>query len=324
MNSSMSKIGCLLENYKLWYLAQAKLIKIFFLPFVLSVFLIYTRTNTGEKAGSSSFLIIILFLLAWHLYNQYLDSWEKDSVAVIEKEKEGLVDLVGRMTHLNKVLKNLVEKKLELFQETIDIAEDNMDDAISHIRDTNTFKHNLDRIVAMVHQVFDKYSDSKSDQKFGVTFLAPDGESNKLVVKSWYNDDSASPVPCDHGDFDVVKGGKSLAGYLWDSEKSEVIIDDTHDYVKKNDGRVDSIFSFFNEAQKESIKSIYCYKVEDAKDYSFLGVLCIESNVPNAFNGHKKFYKSMLESFGKRVIFEARFSAMKDRLQSELNEGSAA
>ncbi len=69
------------------------------------------------------------------------------------------------------------------------------------------------------------------------------------------------------------------------------------------------------DGQENHLKAILCYKIYDHQENSLLGIICVDTNIDNAFNDSIRYHLNVLEAFGQRIIFEARFAYMKDKLQ---------
>lgn len=314
--------GKLLEAYKQWYLPQPKLLRAFGMPFALGAATLVLQYGGLPASWNSNILLLCLVvLLPWTLYNQYLDVVAADNVNDVIKERNRWRDMAERFIHLNNVLRELVSIKSGVFLETYALAESSIEDARNSIRDRNSLKHNIDRIVALLHKTLEKYANTLAGQRFRVAYLTPVEGDSHLQLTSWFNSKREKPHTCggDHSAF--VKDGRSLAVYVWRRDKRDPVhIDDLPTYVAERPE--DGLFSYTSERQKEYLKAIMCYKVEDPKLHVCLGVICLDSNVVGAFDILGVDYcKQVLDTYAERIVFEHRFSLMKQKLGPYPNVG---
>ena len=201
LNEIASSAGMRLEEYKRWYRKQPKFIRVAILPGLLGVLLLSAKL-LGIEGGWGGFIFLaIMCLIFWNAYNQYLDSLYIEDVENIEKQREKWRGLVGRYLFLNQLLQQLVERKSEMFLQTLKIeSKQGRPDAVTFIQENNSLKNNLVRILAITHAFFSRFADHHSKEKLRVVFLGPSEEDeNKLVVKGWFNDDSSPPLSFQNG-----------------------------------------------------------------------------------------------------------------------------
>ncbi len=310
--------GRWLENYKNWYLVQPKLLRAFVLPFLIgaSVFALEYGGLPADWNRGILFLNLLL-LLPITLYNQYLDVVAADNVNDVAAERDSWRYTAERFIHLKNILNELVSMKSTMFLEARNMVSDNagtLDGARSYIRDKNSLKHNIDRIVMLLHKTFEKYANTLENQKFHVTYLTPSEDGSCLQLKSWFNTDREKPLSCDNNNPAFRKDGRTVAVYVWNRDKREpFVIDDIPAYVSERSD--DGVFSYTCDREKESLQSILCYKIEDPKLHVCLGVVCIDSNVRGAFGKLGVDYcKHILEAYSERIVFEHRFGLMKSAL----------
>lgn len=319
MEKSQQSRSSKLEKYRLWYISQPKSLKIVVIPFFIALNVILLERDVLKDFGWIN--IVFLFILSlWQLWHQYLDAREVDSINEIAREKEHWKKLSGNLVHLNNIFKQLVINKSEMYRRTLlmteqsEQSEESQEKAIKFIREANSYKNHLDRIIAMIHKVFEKYADTSKSQTFRVCFLAPDKNDQYLVPKSWYNERLAPPRSFSDSDGrnPFIKDGKTLAGYIWGRDIKFKIIDDVEKHIKES--KEDNIFSYLHQDQKHNIKSILCYSIKEPHGNSCIGVICIDSNKEETFEKGESFYRTILESFEERIIYEARNEAMKNKL----------
>lgn len=307
--------GRLLENYKNWYLVQPKLIRAFVLPFAIGASALALEYG-GLPADWNRFIFFsnVLLLLPLMLYNQYLDVVAADSIKDVIDERNLWRDTAERFIHLKNVLNELVNTKSGMFLEATSMAGNSTDAARSYIRDKNSLKRNIDRIIMLMHKTFEKYADTLKNQKFHVTYLTPSEDGSCLELKSWFNSEREKPPSCDNGNPAFRKDGRTVAVYVWNRDKREpVTIDDVPSYVAERSE--DGIFSYTCEREKESLKAIMCYKIEDPELHVCLGVVCVDSNIENTFETlGDQYCKQVVEAYAERIVFEHRFGLMKSAL----------
>lgn len=307
--------GRWLESYKRWYLSQPKLMRAFVLPFIIGASVLALEYG-GLPSEWDKFIFFtnVLLLLPLTLYNQYLDVVAADSIQEILDERDSWRDTAERIIHLKNVLNELVNTKSGIFFEVIHMANDSVEEARKYIREKNSLKRNIDRIIMLMHKTFEKYADTLKNQKFNVTYLTPSEDGACLELKSWFNSERKKPLSCDNGNPGFRKDGRTLAVYVWNRDKREpVIIDNIPSYVAERPE--DGVFTYTCEREKESLKSIMCYKIEEPELHICLGVICIDSNIENAFEIVGNDYcKHVLSAYSERIVFEHRFGLMKSAL----------
>jgi len=302
--------------YKAWYHKQPKLLKIVIIPFTIAISLIIIKTQNY----SLWWLVVPAALLFISFYNQYLDTiLNEDLDKLLDKSKSKVQvwrSQFERLVYLNNVLNELVESKSEMFLETATLAiDDSPRKGIEQIREAGSYKNSLDRIIALIYKVFERYTDIERKQEFRVCYLVPDTESDTLIAKSWYNKDKIPPFSVSKPNPAFFKKGDStVAGHLWARNSSpSLLIDDIEKF--KQDSKNASMFEYTNSGQSDYLKSIYCYKVMNK--HECIGILCIDSNISGTLEKYEQFYKDVLESFAKRIVFETRCAYMKNTLSRE-------
>jgi len=303
-------------GYKYWYHHQPKLLKIVVLPFLAAISVVIIEYNDLE--GWWLFVPALLLLLT--LYNQYLDTilnefLDKDLLTAQNKMKAWR-DSSEDYVYLNNILNELVENKSDMFLRSSKTAiDEDVEAAIVEIRELGSLKNSLDRIFAVLYKIFERHADIQNNQKFRVSYLVPDSDGNHLVAKSWFNIDKVPPrsVLEPNGTY-FSKGDSTTAGYLWaNNGKEDILIDNIDEFL--NEKKDINIFHYTHPDQANYLKSIYCYKVMN--NHECIGIICVDSNVPDTFRKRKQFYKNALESFSKRIIFETRCAYMKKSLSRE-------
>lgn len=310
-----SSSGRSLESYKNWYLVQPKLIRAFVLPFLIGASVLVIEYGGLPSEWNRFILFVnILIILPLTLYNQYLDVVAADSVNEVLAERNSWRDTAERFIHLKNVLNELVNSKSVMFFEATSMVGESADAARAYIREKNSLKRNIDRIIMLMHKTFEKYADTLKNQKFHVTYLTPSEDGTCLELKSWFNSEREKPPSCDNGNPAFRKDGRTVAVYVWNRDRREpVIIDDVPKYVAERPE--DGVFSYTCDREKESLKSIMCYKIEDPELHVCLGVVCIDSNIENAFEMlGEQYCKQVLETYSERIVFEHRFGLLKSAL----------
>ena len=303
-------------TYKSWYHKQPKLLKIVIIPFIIAISLIVIELHDLDLI----WLFLPALLLFISFYNQYLDTHlNEDLDKLLDKSelkvKEWKLQF-ERLVYLNNVLNELVETKSEMFIESATIAvEGSPKEGIEQIREAGSYKNSLDRIIALIYKVFERYTDIERKQTFRVCYLVPDTDSDTLIAKAWYNKDKTPPfsVLKPNSTF-FKKGDSTVAGHLWArSGAPGLLIDNIEKF--KQDSRNNGMFEYTNTGQSDYLKSIYCYKVMNM--HECIGILCIDSNISGTLEKYEQFYKDVLESFSKRIVFETRCAYMKNTLSRE-------
>lgn len=311
--------GDLLEKYKQWFLKQPKLLQVAILPCFIGVLTILLTVNLFGGWVNIPFLLVSIALLAWHSYNNYLLAISIASIDEIIIKRDWWKNKFIGIAHLNNTLKELVQDKSELYIKTVLIAEDEKAEAIKHIRSQNAFKTNVQRIISSMYKVFLRFADTAVGQQFRIAFLVPTENRQCLTCRSWDNPNRTQPKSLGKDPTCFTKDGKTLAGYIWRRDQPYKIIDNTEEHVA-TEGE-DRIFDFLHDEQRHHIKSILCYNVREPQDNKSLGIICIDSNVNNVFEANKIFFLEVLDSFAKRIVFEARNAAMMEKLMRP--EGNA-
>ncbi len=315
-----SEAGQKMENYKSWYYSQPKLVKVAVLPFVIAISATIPSmlSFNGWKLGIA--FTIFSIALALNLYNQYLDSILIENIASIEARAKRFEHEMAKYNHLNMIFEELVMQKATMFLKTLSILNGNKEQgrvkAIDNIRKANTYDHNLSRLFALLKKTLDKHARIERAETFRVVYMEPSDESDRLTAEIFFPSDDP-PRSIRNKSKDFQRDGKSVAAYVWRrDEESPFIIDDIPSYIENHRDNPESIFCYTNNAQKEYLKSLLCYRVSDHRSGDTLGVICIDSNVPNAFEEHLgvEFCKRLVESFSKRIIYETWFGAMKASL----------
>lgn len=313
-----SQGGRILEWYKNWYLDQSKLLRIAALPALAAIIVFFVQfvpsTPTSLLVGAG----LCIFVNA---YNQYLESLLGLQLDSVIGEREDWKKRTEGLTYLNTVLRNLVDSKSRSFIQAAAYAKENQNTAVDYIRAEGTYKKALDRIMALLHQVFEKYGDAQKQQKFRITFLVPNlvpnAEATHLIAKSWYNPEASPPQSVSTVTDYFRKGNcATLASYMWTRDGDlTVLIDDIPSHIKLNSGN--AVFNYTHAGQPTYLKAIICHKVVDQSSHTCLGIICVDTNIVGTFESFKESYVIALEAFAIRIIYETRCAFMKTALPRE-------
>lgn len=314
-NKIKGKSGERLQNYKVWYHALPKVLRAALLPGAIgATFIIIKYVLKDESVLNYLLIPFLAVLFVFNTYNQYLDSLLEGDLEKEKEEKKNWMDATERYMYLNTVLRYLVEAKSLMFLRTIDTYDsEGKEKAVQDIRNQNSFEVSLSRIIDSIRTVFEERSDKLREQKFRVTFLSPNEAGTHLECKAYSNQEGAQPRSL-NGDTPnpFAKGGSTAGGLLWsrDGINYSVVEDTDKEVNSQNPG-----FKFLRDGQENHLKAILCYKIYDHQENSLLGIICVDTNIDNAFNDSIRYHLNVLEAFGQRIIFEARFAYMKDKLQ---------
>jgi len=299
-----------------WYRSQPKILKVFFLPLCISIALILLKYKPGGGNFIVLYAISAMLLIVWQLVNQYLDAVIEDDLVTIKEDRDQCKELFGKLYHFNDVLNQLVANKSEIYLNSLSIAENSRESAIKFIRDY-TYKENIDRIIGMIYKVFEKEANTSIQQQFRVSYLMPNNNGEALVIKSWYNRKGETPRSLTEKK-QFLKNDNTLAGYLWGRNQECRIIDNVDEHISTE--KENTVFSYLHNDERHEIKSIICYNVREPEGNLCLGIISIDTNINGFFEKNEAFYKEVLRSFGKRIIFETRFAAMRETLRPQTEE----
>jgi len=251
--------------------------------------------------------------------DQHLLDVSKEKDVQIE-ELSARVDFWERkvedFAQLDKFFSELVLYKSQMWMEAAQIAKNQSVSAgVEFIRTKNALKVNVDRIIVSLYRYFDRYSVAAIDRHFRVAYFVPNSTNDKLTLMSWSTYQQVSPKASSWQSPAFARGGASLASYIWTrSEDVFKFVHDTNEYLKQNNNS--GVFSALNGNGCSHIGSIVCYRVEDSWSGAFLGVLSVDCNYPGVFDGEigEDVCRAAISSFAQRIVFENRFSSMKDAL----------
>ena len=344
----LTRVGSWLESYKTLLLAQPKLIRVFALPAITSVTVFLFENGENVTTSNRPMVLSVCALLIWNAYNQFLEAISHER-EVAEREEllaelrsadavnDELYSLVEKNARLNDVFTELVSRKSEMWLDSVSVFErQGQQAAKEYIRETNSLKKNIDRIISTIRLYFDNYSDSTRNQSYRVTFFRPNNDHSRLELVSWDNNKHECPKSSTSGSSAFERGGPSLASFMWTRCKKQFfIIDDVPTYVKQHGTA--SVFSYIDEGESEKIRSIACYRVEDGISRACIGIVCVDTNVIGGLGeillsgsetNHEGVQDSLtadvkeamceriLESFACRIVFETRFALMKETLRT--------
>ncbi len=313
--------GKALQGYKVWYLDQPKLIRVAVLPAIVAMvgggLQIFPISDSVKIVGG----LIFLLLLAWAAYNQLIEADELDDsrelAASFEYDSVFWQDKYRSASRLNRLFSELVQHKSEMWLAAMKELEDHgIEKARAFVRKKNALPENVTRIVAVIHKAFMEYVDTSMHEEIRVAYLGPSEDASRLELKSWCNSATQTPKGLSKSPESFAKGGNTLAVFVWQkSEEPIYFIDDVEAYCNKHQDD-SGVFSYLNNGQRSTIRSIFCYRITDGLSGQCLGVLSIDSNVKGVFDGRisESICRDIVSSAAARIIFETRFSLMKNAL----------
>lgn len=317
----MSPSGRLLEKYKIWYLHQPKLFRIVLLPALVLVIanaLQLLPINQQWKTYGLFLLAVLLFIVA---YNQLIEAdgleENKDRADEMDRVARFWKRMYGNATFLNKLYSELVLRKSEMWHEaTLIASQKDLDAAIVYIREANSLKANINRIISLVYKAFERHMDVTAKQEVRVAYFVPSEDNSRLVLKSWRNSQFRIPQSIGTNPDAFTRNGKSLASFVWTRSGQDQFfyIDDVEKYV--HDHKDAGVFLYLSNGQDSAIRSISCFRIVDGLSGNCLGVIAVDCNTKDIFSGvvGEKVVIDILSSAGNRIVYETRFSAMKATL----------
>lgn len=317
----MSASGSMLESYKIWYFDQPKLFRIALLPAFVAILANVLQLVQIEQPwkGIGTFVLVVMLLLV--AYNQLIEADTLEEYKEKLQEQENEVGfwkkMYGDTSFLNKLYSELVLKKSEMWREATESANGKgLDVARKYVRDANSLKSNIDRIIALVYKAFERHMDVVEKNDVRVAYFVPSEDGSRLVLKSWCNGQLKAPHSVTNHKEGFLRTSRTLAVFVWTRSGQEQFsfIDDVPKYVAEHGDT--GIFVYLSNGQASTIQSIFCYRIIDGLTGNCLGVISVDCNKKNMFLGKitEDVSKDVLVSAGNRIIFETRFSVMKEAL----------
>lgn len=307
-------IGAVLDWYKETMMAQPKAVRAAFFPFVFAavsiIFQIYPPSSANEKV---LYTVILCGLALITIYNQYLEiaTFEKCKIETAEAilEKDYWADMTNDAMRLGNLFSEMVEMKSELWVEATKMAEQDPKRAINYVRTSNNLHAHLNRLIThVVYGALQRFTNARNHDSIRVAYFVPTQDNSALQVTS-INSQRAMPRKRS------IAMGEGVASYVWQRPSDEPYF--IHDVRKHVDELADnSHFVYFHEGQKETIRSLFAFRVSDGATNACLGVVCIDSNVPNIFfeQVSEATCKHIAKAARARIVYETRFSLMKEAL----------
>lgn len=305
-------LGRILENYKNWYLSWPKLVRIALLPGFISILGAWLQIFPVEAEAKWWWGLTLLFLLGVAAYNQLIEADEREECARQLGELSTKADLwrqrYADASILAKCFSTLVLDKSEMWLKAVNTAKaESVDAGRAYIRKENGLQINIDRIIVLIYQAFKHHTDAAAHEAIRVAFLVPDEKKERLALLSWCNQDYVTPHSMtDHPDAFSARGN-SLASFVWmrTSQENFYFLDDVPKYCNATKPE-EGVFTYLNNGQASSIKSIFCYRVVDGLSRNCLGVICVHSNALNMFQGRisEDVCRDVVSSAASRIIYE--------------------
>ncbi|WP_428827717.1 hypothetical protein ACLIKD_06915 [Azonexus sp. IMCC34842] len=317
----MSPSGGFLEKYKIWYLDLPKLIRIALLPAFVAILANVLQLVSIEQPWKGIGTVILVLMLLVVAYNQLIEADTLEEYKELSNEKEDEIwfwrKMYGDTSFLNKLYSELVLRKSEMWRDATErAAQDGVEVAKKFVRDANSLKANIDRIIALVYKAFERHMDVVKKEEVRVAYFVPSEDSSRLVLKSWCNGEFRSPHSITNHVDGFLRGGRTLAVFVWTrlGQDQFFFIDDVPKYVAEHGDT--GVFVYLSNGQASTVKSIFCYRIIDGLNGNCLGVISVDSNTEDMFVGKitEDVSKDILVSAGNRIIYETRFSVMKDSL----------
>lgn len=317
----MSPSGSFLEKYKIWYLDQPKLLRIVLLPAFVAIIGNALQLLSIDQQWKNYGMLFLGAMLVIVAYNQLIeaDTLEEYRDLADEMELEALFwkKMYGDATFLNKLYSELVLRKSEMWREaTLIASQKDRAAAIAYVREENSLKANINRIITLVHKAFERHMDVTAKEEVRVAYFVPSEDDSRLVLKSWCNSQFRVPHSITKNADAFAKNGKSLASFVWTRSGQEQFfcIDDVEKYVY--DHKDTGVFLYLSNGQASTIRSIFCFRIVDGLSGNCLGVIAVDCNTKDIFSGRigEDVAIDIVNSAGNRIVYETRFSAMKGTL----------
>lgn len=314
----MSQSGKALSNYRQWFLAQPKLVRVAIIPFMLAGITNYFQFFPIEDSHIRwGIVTVVVLLCAWTAYNQFIETstWEA-AKAEADKAREGekfWQEMTDDSMHLGNLFSELVLKKSEMWLSATDMVSGSSGQptaARDYVRSQNNLKSNLDRLIThVIYGAFQRFTTARNGEAVRVAYFVPDADNKNLEIKNLFNSQHAMPRNR------AISRGQGFASYVWTRASDEpCFIHDVRTHMAAANGN--SHFEYFHDSEKESIRAIFGFRVVDGSTNACLGVVCVDSNVPKIFEDEigEATCKHIANAARARIIYETRFSLMKDSL----------
>lgn len=330
----MSVSGNFLENYKNWYFDQPKLFRIALLPASVAILANVLQLVQIEQPWKGAGTVVLVLMLLIVAYNQLIeaDTLEeyKGKLRDLESDVGVWKKMYGDTSFLNKLYSELVLKKSEMWREASESANlQGVGIARKFVRDANSLKSNIDRIIALVYKAFERHMDVVEKDEVRVAYFVPSEDGSRLTLKGWCNGQFKAPHSVTNHSDGFLKNSRTLAVFVWTRSGQEqfTFIDDVTKYVEEHGDT--GVFVYLSNGQASAIRSIFCYRIVDGLSGNCLGVISVDCNRKNMFQGKitEDICRDIVISAGNRIIFETRFSVMKEALgpyQKESNDANTA
>ena len=320
------KIKILIEKYHEYYTNINPFIRTIITPCILTALIVIIKMINSIFGITITFCLIIAVTLL-----------QQSNIYIETKEREKWKLSSSRHFKVLSWINELANRKSKWISESISSGmkaklkdENRRPLLITKIAMRNSKFHRcLDEIITIIHDVIREIAIMK--------FPEHECNLNIQVNLMGRNPDNAQL-------FRVLSHKETLGSILSDSDTKNLKVEDEKTMISKiwNSGNEKFIsindtssckFNFFNDEQKDQLKSAMFYRIDEIDDDDKINgykitpfcVLCIDANIKNLFPKKEKdieefnFYKVMLRSFEIRVVYEARFAKISNHVESLIN-----
>jgi hypothetical protein len=253
-----------------------------------------------------------VFLMSLAAYNQHLEGAAIEDIKEeldLERRQVGLWQSVAeKHVTLCRSFTNLVNIKSEMWKNALELSQGTQpqrEAAIENVRKNNALSINLARLSLAIVPFLTEHLPKMPAGVVRIAYFKRKNE-HELELHSYATSDNSKP-----GTPVISSASETVAAFVWRRGPNEpYLIDDVQEHLKSN---TDPIFRYLT---NKNVRSIFCFRVEDHGTGAFLGVMCIDCNVPGFFSQKIgiEICNELATAVRSRIVYESRFSTMKQTL----------
>lgn len=311
------KLHSIFINYREFFISRNTVTRIVILP-ALITFLVSIVKYIESYLGLAIFATLVFLLTVLQQYHLYFEMQEREKLKSYADKYFKVLNWINELL----IRKHDLIKESRLSGESANLKDESRRALlITKIVMRNfKFQKNINEIATIIHSIIREISISKYPNidyniNIRVNIIGKNPE-NKTEFKVLSHKETIEDTLSTSDISDLnSKFDETIFGHLWNNDREKLI-------SIKNTEKED--FIFFNEAEKNKLKSGIFYRIDQLVNgiKSPLSVICVDTNIPDFFpnNGADKdelnFYKIMFKSFEIRFDYETEFSILRNHIES--------
>lgn len=316
------EIRYFLKKYHKFYTARKTVTRMIVLPTIIT-FLVAIIKYIESYLGLIIFSLLLILLIMLQQAHFYIE----------EKEGEKLRVFSDRYFKVINWINELVCRKSNLILESIssgnsaNLKDENRRPLLVTKIAMRNFKlqKTIDEIITIIHKIIREISIVKHPNvdcnlNIRVNIIGKDPKNTESFKVLSHKETVESALSKSEIKELNLTDNKTIFNKLWNDDSEKLIS------IKNTDSES---FHFFNEKQKDQLKSVMFYRIDhidDGDNRLPFAIICVDINMPDFFPDKKtheeefNFYNVMFQSFEIRLVYAIRFGILANYVETVIKD----